>query len=406
MPLNILILEDDINQFNSYIDARDDNDIFECYNLLHATNVACAKEIISKNMIHAAILDLSIPKSSGEQDSKDNGVIYLKDLLAEKQFPIVVVSANITFLPDHDPDYPKHMKKMLKTPLVYSKVFEHFNDLNDLLKITPTIFITIKEIQDEFKNAFWDLWGNWEEFNARFSHTDPDLTKVFFKRYVCSYLFEKWMVDDLFNKMHHSEFYAQNSFKERIHTGDILKLECDTLNKKNETNEGKNNTNKSESGIINKKYENWIVMTAPCNLSNKNYPKNLTLLKCEYIDLKTYSKVLNPPWEEVDDKQKSIKKNTINEYFTNPPLYSHYLPPWNKNERPVNVLFKEIKTVPFEKNDRDALKLKRVATLSYHFLPYLLQRYGSYVSRIGQSEIYIEDYIQYLSLLAPDSTNN
>ncbi len=119
--------------------------------------------------------------------------------------------------------------------------------------------------------------------NARFNSSDVENTKIFLKRYVCSYLIEKWMANDLFNKMHHTEFYTYPPVKDRIHTGDIIELE----------------------GIY------WIVMTAPCDLSNGDYPENLTLLKCELINFEAYNEVVKPFREESTVKKRNAQIDVV-----------------------------------------------------------------------------------------------
>lgn len=377
MVFNILLLEDDENQRNAYAQSLSDDGLESSYNLLHADNVQSAKEIIDENQINAAILDLKVPESSDSEAVVTNGASFLKELISEKQFPVIVISANITSLSDDD-SLPKHLMKMNRKTGVHSRAFEHFEEIKDLLEIAPLLPETLKDISSEFQEAFWKMWGHWNEINARFSTQNSERTKAFLKRYVCSHLFEKWMANDLFSEMHHTEFYTYPPLKDRIHTGDILELD----------------------GV------HWIVMTAPCNLSNGDYPENLTLLKCQPIEFHAYADITRPFIENLPENKKDKQRNVVKRFFTEPPASKHYLPPWSKNGKPCNVLFKEIKTVSFSESRRNELKSNRVATLSYHFLPYLLQRYGAYVSRIGQSEISTEDYITYLLSVVPQSESS
>ena len=374
MTFNILVVEDDQIQFDAYNQALEDDDLQSNYNLMHAVGVDAAENLLSANGIHAAILDLKIPKSSGAEADKNNGINYLKQLTKEKQFPIVVVSANISSLTDDDPNLPRHLKKLDRKAGVHSKVFEHFEEIKDLLHITPIIPKAIEEIKSELQNSFWDLWGHWTELNARFKPEDTKRLKIFLKRYICSNLIEKWMANDLFNEMHHTEFYTYPLAKDRIHTGDILNINNDY----------------------------WIVVTAPCDLSNNEYPENLTILKCEKIDLESYKDIVKPFRENQTNKKKQTQTDIVRKCFTNPPVSKHYLPPCEKGGRPSNVLFKHIRTVSFGEINRDELKQQRVASLSSHFLPYLLQRYGAYVSRIGQAEIGIDGYLEYLLEVVPE----
>ena len=383
MTFNILVLEDSQSQFTAYGQALEDDGLLDKYKLIHAMNIESAKRLIEKNQIHAGIVDLSVPKSENNETSPNNGIDYLKSLLSEKQFPIAVVSANLSSLPSDDSSIPKHLETFDKKTDVHSKVFEYFETIRGLLEVTPIIPKAIKEIQSEFQDSFWELWGNWTELHTRFKPDDIDQTKTFLKRYVCSYLIEKWMADDLFNKMHHTEFYTYPPVKDRIHTGDILDL---------------------EDGC-------WIVMTAPCDLSNgaDKYPDNLTVLQCKEEDISSnsYQKIVKPFRDSQSNQlAKDSKTKKAAELFTKQEDGCHYLPPWKTEGKPVKIIFKQIKTISFSPELRDGIKAKRVISLSAHFLPYLLQKYGSYVSRIGQADISAEDYISYLLSIVPDEINS
>lgn len=378
MVYKILLLEDEQTQLDLYKQALEDDKLLDSYLLLPAMNIAEASNLIEVNKINAAILDLKVPEDEYGKADVANGSKYLEALLQKKQFPIIVVSANISSLSNDENKIPPHLIKMNRETDVHSKVFQHFETIKDLLYISPLFPETIEDIQSEFQKSFWELWENWDKINSRFSHNDLEKTKTFLKRYVCSHLIEKWRAHDLFSEMHHTEFYTYPPLKDRIYTGDILELEN----------------------------EQWIVMTAPCDLSNYNYPKNLTLLKCQQTELRQYVDVVKPFKEKLNEGKKEKQRRVVKRYFTDPPVSKHYLPPWTKAGKPVNVLFKDIKTVPFSKADRDQLKSSKIATLSYHFLPYLLQRYGAYVSRIGQSDISTEDYIDYLKSVVPEIESN
>lgn len=375
MVLNILLLEDDPSQLNAYRQALEDDDLQDSYNLIPANNVHTAWILMEQHEIHAAIMDLKVPAEEDSEPDTSIGIQHLETLLRDKQFPIIVVSANISSISVDDTKIPPHLEKLDRRTGVHSDAFQHFEKIKDLLEISPLFPEAIGEINSEFHKSFWEMWGHWHKINSRFNLQNRKKTKTFLKRYVCSHLIEKWKADDLFNEMHHTEFYTYPPSKDRIHTGDILELEN----------------------------EFWIVMTAPCDLSNSDYLDNLTLLKCQQIELHQYDDVVKPFKENLDERKKEKQRNVVKRYFTDPPVSKHYLPPWTKTGNPVNVLFKDIKTIPFSGDHSGKLKSNRKATLSFHFLPYLLQRYGTYVSRIGQYEISTDDYIDYLISVIPDS---
>ena len=54
--------------------------------------------------------------------------------------------------------------------------------------------------------------------------------------------------------------------------------------------------------------------------------------------------------------------------FTKPEINKHYLPLCPKGNGPFQVLFKELKTVPFSEEDRETLKKSREITQSRNLL--------------------------------------
>ena len=378
MKLNILLLEDDNSQIDQYKEALEVNNLQDSYRLLPAGDIPTASDLIETNKVNAAILDLKVPKEEYGPANAEYGLEFLESLLQNKQFPVIVVSANKSSIPVDEINIPRHLEIMDREPNVHYNAFKHFEKIKDLLEISPLFPETIEDIHSEFQKSFWEMWGHWHKINSRFDLQNHDKAKTFLKRYVCSHLIEKWMTDDLFNEMHHSEFYTYPPPKERIHTGDILKL----------------------------KNKYWIVITAPCDLSNDDFPDNLTLLRCQPIKSERIAEVVKPFKENLEEKRKNNQRKVVKRWFTDPSTSKHHLPHWTKNGKPFEVNFKIIKTKPFaKKKGRDKLISKRRAALSSHFLPYLLQRYGAYVSRIGQSDISTVDYIEYLSSLVHESVS-
>jgi hypothetical protein len=68
----------------------------------------------------------------------------------------------------------------------------------------------------------------------------------------------------------------------------------------------------------------------------------------------------------------------------------------------MKVNFKELMTIPSAHVDQ----LERKTTLNSYFLPSLLQRYGAYISRLGQPEICAKDFLHYLVSKVPDGVND
>ncbi|QEO57747.1 hypothetical protein [Francisella marina] len=362
---NILIIEDQMEQFERYKEVLDyDDDLSNKYSLINAKTVEEAKTIISNTTIHASILDLEIPLNKDEQTMIKNGEDLLIEILEEKRFPIFVVSGNAESL--DKTKLPPHVEPLIKESNVYEEVFNKFDTINGLLDITTIIPEAIEDIGKDFTTGFWELWSNWKVLEKRFK-ISSEKEKLVLKRYLCAHMMESWLANDIFGEIHHTEFYTYPLIRESIYTGDIIEYE-DSF---------------------------WIVVTPPCDLSNGCYPENLTLLKCEGDGSDTKNRI-GAFSSATTDAKRLEKKEKIIKLFTAPEVSKHYLPAWDDKLGPQNIMFKKIRTIEFSESKRKDIQKSRVAAVSSHILPYIMQRYGAYVSRVGQPSVMADAYIDYM----------
>ena len=368
-------MEDDEDQYSAYKQALDDDELQDKYVLIWVKNSQKAVDALGKGDVHAAIMDLKIPEDDGADSNAEIGIRLLKNVLKHESTPAIVVSANIGELDAEDEELPKYLEKFPREAGVHSRVFEHFETIHEILDIVPQFNSAKLDIAVEMNQAFGELWGNWTDLNVRFHNKDRN--NIVLKRHVGSYLTDKWLADDVFGELHFTEFYSRPKKNENIHTGDILRVEEKIM----------------------------IVVTAPCDLSNDDFPEEITLLECvpiEYSDKKFKEIAKTFRNDEATSKQKEGQLKTLANQFTNPGVSKHIIPPWNDDVNPHSIMFKKIKTLPFNGECRTALKEKRVATLSNHFMPNVLQRYGAYISRLGQPEVHAQDYLDYIITKIPN----
>lgn len=155
---------------------------------------------------------------------------------------------------------------------------------------------------------------------------------------------------------HPDEFYiVPPLYADRFDTGDILELE----------------------GQVH------IVLTPRCNMANSP-PSHLMLAVCNLL----------PKWEEWREqlkggasKQERARKDLQSHATQGHGIATHFLPPLD-GSGPWLVDFKEIRAVDLGKLHE--LRTCRLASVAPSFVPNLVQRYSSYLGRIGQPEISTE----------------
>jgi hypothetical protein len=136
--------------------------------------------------------------------------------------------------------------------------------------------------------------------------------------------------------------------------------------------------------------ELWLLMTPPCDLANEGRCENALLVKC--------SRDIPSDWAEVlekgrngTDKQKESARNQLRKLVNQATPSQHFLPPLPDDPRPVMVLFGTVLTIPLAELSKK-LGL-RLGSISAPFVNNLIQRFGSYISRVGQPNLDVEQLI-------------
>jgi hypothetical protein len=157
-------------------------------------------------------------------------------------------------------------------------------------------------------------------------------------------------------KWHPFENYIRPALQEaRSHTGDIFQLD----------------------GML------WVVLTPQCDMATKK-TKSVLLACCE-------SNPKVETWKEAiaglksdSAKQKRSAEEFLGKLINQAQPGSHFLPPL-VNGQPMTVNFKHLRTIDL--SELEGKLSDRIASISPPFLTNLTQRFGAYVSRVGQPNI-------------------
>ena len=194
------------------------------------------------------------------------------------------------------------------------------------------------------------IWQRWETRWAR--EQDKEMITDVIARQTASHIADSLAQGS--SNHHPDEFYVVPAlYANRIDTGDLFNLD----------------------GQIH------VVLTPRCNMANKP-PSHLMLAVCSSM----------PEWAQWKDqflngnaKQKEKTGKDLRSHATQGHgIATHFLPPLDE-KGPWLVEFQEVRTIQSE--DIPALFPKRFASIAPHFIPNLVQRYSSYLGRIGQPDI-------------------
>jgi len=347
----ILIVEDNEDMRNSWTrDIRDFNrDSARPFNFsaTFATTKNEAISVIDHRRFDCAVVDLRLPHGdSPEGSDQPLGNDVIKVLLESTGIPTYVYSgfdaeaSELTRL--------SNIRIISKQGGASKRILISIAAEAPLMEaMRHTRRIIFQETSKLFNQSIWSRWETkWSGL------ADKTLVFNIIARQTAAHIAES--LSKAPTKHHPEEFYIVPSLhSDRLDTGDIVKIGSKA----------------------------YIVLTPRCNMANQ-LPRNFLLASLSVVSdwAQWKTDLLGASTKKRERAEKEIR-NHANQGHE---IGSHFLPPLN-GDGPWLVNFKEARTVKSGLADR--LISMRIATVAPQFVPNLVQRYSSYLGRIGQPEI-------------------
>lgn len=351
MALRLLFVEDDQGQRTLFNDAlREWNNAHpdRSFELREAVDYAEAERLLACERFDGALLDLRLPGGGRLPGNK-----LAESCLRQYGIPAGVISGNPA---DIDRNATHGLLEVFDKGDndAHEKAVAWFGGLWPMME---TLAGARKKIQALGAKVFSHrVWPRWETYEA-LAGVDQDALIGIVSRQYASHIADVLGVDrEQGPSWHPFENYIQPALQEtRPHTGDLFCLD--------------------------KKI--WVVLTPQCDMATAKAPTVL-LACCEQApDTAVWAEnIANRHHESATKRDKADKffRALINQ---NEPA-RHFLPPLTAG-KPLMVDFKQLKTVALD----DLVKSldARIASIAGPFLTNLTQRFGAYVSRVGQPDI-------------------
>jgi CheY-like chemotaxis protein len=325
-----------------------------------------ALQMLSKHVIDCGIIDLRLPVKQGAEVAAGQGNKIISELIKRFPAPVAVVSG-----------HPGEMAEDLKRTSIkaFSKDAENYKAALNWLASHRDLITSLKHAQslitrETIRIFHGVLWPRWKITDS----SKGDLTgrKATVVRQIVSHLAEELSLPGANTpRFAPEEFYVKPSIRERLHTGDILKL---------------------KDGL-------FIVLTPQCSIAN-SYPDYLIVAPCK--EKQDWKDILPQLRSTNKEKRETAEKRLRNFSTQAHALSSHFIPPCD-GEGPWLVGFDNIKTIPCNDEEIDVLRRQRVMSLAPRFLPNLVQRFASYMGRIGQPDVDVEELAKQLSTIYPET---
>lgn len=357
----LLYVEDRIDQQLTFRDAVAD------WNAAHAEegrafeyeirdDYPSGLEALTRFRFDGALVDLRLPSLEEGEEEAPIGNDLAEKVLRGNGIPVAIITANDAELePEFQPS--ETMKVFHKGDAdVYDSVIAWFADKWTMMEVLAAAKAHIRSISAE---VFADrLWHRWADYVGAAGASVGDLTPVVTRQYVWHLSEVLGIGGEAGDLWHPFENWISPPLQpNRAHTGDVFEID----------------------GVL------WVVMSPPCDMANDGNITDVLLVRCDRDELGEWNDRIAKLKGAANPDQ--IKKHS--EWFRKLVNQSrpgqHFLPPLPDDPRPLMVQFANITTRPFA--ELQGMLQQRKASVSAPFLANLTQRFGSYISRVGQPNI-------------------
>lgn len=311
-----------------------------------AASIAAAMETIARAKLDALVVDLRLEKEPGVGEDNDDGNELIRRVVETTACGVVVYTgqrgqANLK-------DYPQ--VEVFDKGDGAGPVFDWLSRQRALLTQLRAVSQAVeRETAKVFFKSIWPRWKQWSEQGTGVSEA--------LARHVTAHVHDA-LLDAAKGEAHPEEAYFVPPLKERLDTGDLVKLENDI----------------------------WVVVTPRCDLANKGKVASLLLAKCLNVAEK-YAELEAAVTKATSNSAKKDATDKLTRYLQHEGSpKQHFLPPAldidSRQMGPWMVQFHDLQVLPVKQGMADLPKA-RIASLAPQFVPSLVERFGSYFSRIG-----------------------
>lgn len=362
MILNLLIVEDDVNILKQWEEK------LEIYNVDDGKpytirpkfykNMGDALSNINLSTFNAAIIDIRLQDDSGAMHQNNDGNKIIEEL-SRKSLTVTAVytgEPKIVELNEYQKDF---VKIFLKGNGDIDSIIEWLDEKSPMIEAIHAMQESIKEtMASAFTKSIWPRWTYWV------NGSDAKDTNSALTRHMATHLHASFLnMGD--SGAHPEEYFFIPPLQEKLNTGDIIYIEGS--------------------------FE--IIITPRCDMARSNSTSTYQLIKLENQQEQwnlleaelNYAKEINS-----EKKMNSARNNILK--FTNHSGKNgcHFIQQFrakiDEQENkygPFYAQFNCLRSIERTEDNESLLKSHRIASLSNEFIPSLVERLGSYFSRIG-----------------------
>ncbi len=380
--IDLLIVEDDPKEqevWKQVIEMHNAN--FEEYGFEispeFAQSLDDANKLIASRNYDAAVVDVRLKQAGGHVGPNTDGNLVLETIL-ESEMAVVALFTGESALAATPADTRINIKVFTKgggenegTPAVMKWLCSQAPMMKQVKAAQQTIK---REMAKVFCRSIWPRWSNWV-LNPGESE---DFIPTAITRHITSHIYATLLADGR-HGVHPEEWYFVPPLQDKIGTGDLIRLDDGTVEivitpRCDLQRDDKNET--IQLAICMDVSEEWgkrckKIADAKAALQNHKLPEN--------------DKGIRKLEETLAAAKEALRRYTQHSNCTT----FHFLPRMKITEGseigPFYIHFDKIRSVARSSSEAEELQKpkRRIATVTSEFLPSLVERLGSYFSRIG-----------------------
>lgn len=350
----------------------------------YAESLAEAEEFLESKKYDAAIVDVRLKREDGVKDATHDGNRVRKLIFSSELAVVAHITGEPTALDLDNSPGDKVVKVFTKgdhtgddDEPVQTRILEWLLSHASLIETLRTTKAVLKsQMANLFCTSIWPRWENWKSETSGESFVANSVA-----RHISAHLYAE-LLRVSSGKVHPEEWYFLPPCIDIFQTGDIVKDGDDFR----------------------------VLITPRCDLERINKGDSLLFAKMENISQKwsEQSQQLDDAIADQErklaaadnDQQKEKCKEKINRFYSEfrQEFYGHkknsarlhFLPEIRElpgtTHGPFYVDFTNITSVLYGSETADRLRREKKAAIAPEFIPSLVQRLGSYISRIGSPD--------------------
>jgi hypothetical protein len=347
--LRVLLVEDEASKVAEWgtavefhnADAAKNGFLIET---VHAATLNGAVSAIDTHRIDAAVVDLRLQREEGVADHNSDGNEFVKVLIERLPVGVVVYTGQ-----QHEVvDYGVQVQVLSKGEGLGPVLTWLGSQRDVLMRSRSASGVFAKEMARVFFHSIWPRWSAWtEDAEVKTAELEHMLT-----RHVVAHVHDALLHGN--PASHPEEAYFVPAIKDRLDTGDLIDL---------------------DGGV-------WVIVTPRCDLATEDKVDTILLAQCDDIS-KEWAELVAKPSAKAAGKRSAIAQH---EKMPGKHFLAQMRVDSNQVRGPWMVRFHKLRSED-RTTQMAVLRKARFASISPSFVPSLVERFGSYFSRIGTPNV-------------------